>query len=136
MKLYVSSTLLRTETKKVNYSHSLNSICLLTLPISSLFPLSLSLSYLLNLSHSKSYLLKTLFMQRISSLTYQFLPAKAVCLLIKKCSLKSWTSLRNCQISPRKMSVSMVAYFSWLVISCCSWTLRSPLTFPPTQLCN
>lgn len=102
----------------------------------SLLSLSLSLSYLLHLTHTKSYLLKTLFMQRISSLTYQFLPAKAVFSLIKKCSLKSWTSVRNCQISPRKMSVSVLAYFSWFVISCCSRTLRSPLTFPPTQLCN
>lgn len=53
----------------------------------SLLFLSLSLSYLLHLTHTKSYLLKTLFMQRTSSLTYQFLPAKAVFSLIKKCSL-------------------------------------------------
>lgn len=42
--------------------------------------LSFTLFYLLNITHSKSYLLKILFMQRISSLTYQFLPAKIFCL--------------------------------------------------------
>lgn len=127
VKLSISSTVLTTKTKKVNYSHSLKSICLLSLSL----PFSLYLLYLLNLTHNKSWLPKILFMQRVFPSNLPIFSTKAVFCLPKMLSeiLNFHEGLSNI---PRKT----VCFSVCLLILTCDFVLSMDSDKSPYFLTN